>query len=168
MKTLLLMRHAKSSWKDQGLRDEERPLNKRGLKDAPLMGSLLYEKELTPQRILSSTAERSRQTAEIVAESSRYIGEIDFLDGFYLAEPGAYLEAVMRLPESLERVMLIGHNPGLEGLLQMFSRQVESLPTAAVAHLVLPVHKWIEVNEDTAASLVDIFRPRELKKKAKK
>jgi len=168
MKTLLLMRHAKSSWKDSDLPDMERPLNKRGLKDAPTMGRLLYEKELVPQIILSSYAERARQTAETVAEECRYLGEINYLGSFYLAEPGAYLEALLKLPDTTERVMVIGHNPGLEGVLQMLSQQVESLPTAAIAHLALPIKQWIDLNEETEGNLVEIFRPRELKKKAKK
>jgi len=168
MKTLLLMRHAKSSWKEKGIEDLERGLNKRGLKDASMMGTLLVEKELVPQRILCSSAIRGRRTAELVAEACHFIGEITYLNSFYLAEPDAYIEGLTSLPDNLERVMIIGHNPGLEGLLQIFSHQVESLPTAAIAHLVLSVKEWSEINRDTPGDLVDLWRPRDLKHKAKK
>jgi phosphohistidine phosphatase len=168
MKTLLLMRHAKSSWKEKGIEDHERGLNKRGLKDAPIMGHLLVEKELVPQRILCSSALRGRKTAELVAEASQYVGEITYLNSFYLAEPAAYLEGLIGLNDNLERVMIIGHNPGLEGLLQIFSHQVESLPTAAIAHIVLPVKDWADINEETGGDLVDLWRPRDLKHKSKK
>jgi len=168
MKTLLLMRHAKSSWKEKGIEDLERGLNKRGLKDASMIGTLLVEKELVPQRILCSSAIRGRRTAELVAEACHFIGEITYLNSFYLAEPDAYIEGLTSLPDNLERVMIIGHNPGLEGLLQIFSHQVESLPTAAIAHLVLSVKEWSEINRDTPGDLVDLWRPRDLKHKAKK
>jgi phosphohistidine phosphatase len=162
------MRHAKSSWKDNKLKDHERPLNKRGQKDAPMLGKLLREKELVPQRILCSSATRARATAQAVVEASRYNGNVTYLDAYYLAEPGAYLEGLLTLPDEVERVMIIGHNPGLEGLLQILSHRVESLPTAAVAHLVLPIKLWSELSNDSVGELVELFRPSELKKKHKK
>ncbi|NPV76687.1 MAG: histidine phosphatase family protein [Anaerolineae bacterium] len=168
MKTLLLMRHAKSSWKEKGVEDHERPLNKRGQKDAPMMGNLLFEKELVPQRILCSSALRARLTAELLAETSRFVGEITYLNSFYLAEPGAYLEGLLALSDNLERIMIIGHNPGLEGLLQILSHQVESLPTAAIAHIALPVKSWADLNDETSGELIDLWRPRDLKHKHKK
>lgn len=168
MKTLLLMRHAKSSWKEKGLEDHERPLNKRGQKDAPRMGKLLRDKELVPQRILCSSALRARLTAEGVAGASGFEGEIIYQNNFYLAESGVYLEGLMTLPDDMERVLIIGHNPGLEGLLQILSHQVESLPTAAIAYVVLPINKWSELNDDTSGDLVELWRPRDLKKKHKK
>ena len=144
MKTLLLMRHAKSSWKHPELPDAERGLAKRGKKDAPLIGSLLKDKELVPQAILSSTAERSRQTALALAETSGYQGEVAYQDGLYLAEPEGYLAALTALPEPLERVLVIGHNPGLEGLLQLLSGRIEALPTSTIAYLSLPVQRWAD------------------------
>lgn len=162
MKTLLLMRHAKSSWKDHGLKDVERPLNKRGKNDAPLMGKLLKEKELTPQLILSSPAERASATAKALSEHCGYKGKIKYLDSFYLGEPSAYLKALHKISDEIERVMVIGHNPGLEGLLQLLSHQVESLPTAAIAHLALPIAHWKKLDDKTEGELVGLWRPREL------
>lgn len=166
MKTLLLMRHAKSSWKDKTLPDIARPLNKRGRRDAPLMGQLLVDQELIPQRIISSSAVRSRQTAEAVLEvikqASGYEPQVDYQDRLYMAETPEFYDVLRELPDDLERVMLIGHNPGLETLLQLLSDRIESLPTAVVAHVILPIKQWSELNFDTTGDLVDIWRPKEL------
>lgn len=167
MKTLLLMRHAKSSWKDNDVKDFDRPLNKRGETDAPLMGALLIEQELIPQLILSSPALRARMTAEAIVKQMAYSGEVQYFDSFYLAEPSVYFDMVRTLPDALERVLLIGHNPGLEAVLQVLTKQVVPLPTAALAHVVLPVHQWNELNPDVDGELVQLWRPRDLKKQAK-
>jgi phosphohistidine phosphatase len=167
MKTLLLMRHAKSSWKHPETPDHERQLNKRGKKDAPLMGRLIKDKELIPQCILCSTAKRATETAEIILKTSGFSGNVDFLDSFYMAEPNAYLETLQALPDDIERVMVIGHNPGLEGLLQILSGQVESLPTSALAHIILSVNQWKDLNLDTEGELVEKISPEDLKIKEK-
>jgi phosphohistidine phosphatase len=166
MKTVLLMRHAKSSWKDHELPDMERPLNKRGKKDVPRIGSLLYDKELVPQLIISSPAMRAKMTAETIAEKTGFTGDIHYDDCFYLAEPDVYVNALMRLPDDVERVLLVGHNPGLEGLVQILSRQVESLPAGALAYLVLPVKRWSEITGDTLAEIIQLWSPRDLKEKS--
>jgi phosphohistidine phosphatase len=168
MKTLLLMRHAKSTWKHHDLEDHERPLNKRGKKDIILMGKLIQEKELLPQIILCSSAVRAHATAEGLTESSDYKGKITYLDSFYLAEPHAYIEELCKLPDNVERVMVIGHNPGIEGLVQILSGQVESLSTAAIAYLVMPIQKWSDLNGESRGELVELWRPRDLKEKSKK
>jgi phosphohistidine phosphatase len=168
MKTLLLMRHAKSSWKHAEMPDHERPLNKRGKKDAPMMGSLIKDKELIPQKILCSTALRATETARLVQDKNDFNSDTVFLDSYYMAEPNAYLEALQTLPDDIERVMVIGHNPGLEGLLQILSGQIVSLSTASVAHLVLPIAHWNELNLDSEAELVETFSANDLKEKEKK
>lgn len=162
MKTLLLMRHAKSSWKEKNTSDHERPLNKRGRRDAPRMGHLLQERELTPQLILSSSALRSRQTAELVAETAGYSAEVMYLDELYMAEPDGYIAALRKLPDTVERVLLIGHNPGLETLLQMLSNRIESLPTAVLADISLPIDEWGVLSNNVEGDLVEIWRPKEI------
>jgi phosphohistidine phosphatase len=162
MKTLLLMRHAKSSWKIKNIADHERPINKRGRRDAPRMGQLLADRELVPQLILSSSALRARQTAELVAETAGYDADILYRDDLYMAEAEGYISALHELPDTLERVMLIGHNPGLETLLQLLSNRIESLPTAVLAHIVLPIDHWGLLNNDVEGDLIEIWRPKEL------
>ncbi len=164
MKTLILMRHAKSSWKHPELKDHERGLNKRGKKEAPQMGILLKDNELVPQRILTSTAERSRMTAQAVVEAMHYTGDVSYLDALYMAEPEIYLELLSLMPDDVERILVIGHNPGLEGLLQILSGRVESLPTSAVAYLSLPIRSWKEVRDhEEAGELVALWTPHDVK-----
>lgn len=164
MKTLILMRHAKSSWKHPEIKDHERSLNKRGKKDAPRMARLLADNELVPQRILSSTAERSRMTADAVIEVTKFSGDVSYLDALYMAEPDVYLELLSLMPDNFERILVIGHNPGLEGLLQILSGRVESLPTAAVAYLSLPIHSWKEIRaHDNPGELIALWVPRDMK-----
>ena len=163
MKTLLLMRHAKSSWKDTDLADHERPLNKRGKKDSVFMGAVLKEKELLPQIILASSAVRIRETITGLTQESAYAGEIEFSDELYLAEPEVFLRVLCNLPDTFERVMLMGHNPGLEGLLQVLSGRIESLPTGSVAYLSLPVQQWSELSNETEGELIEMLLPHELR-----
>ena len=163
MKTLLLMRHAKSSWKHPDLPDQDRPLNKRGEKDAPHMGKFIRDKELIPQLILASPAKRVSQTVDGMVGKMDFKGKVEYVDSLYLAEPSAYLTTLHEIPDKFERVMIVGHNPGLEGLLQILSGQVESLPTASIAHLVLPIEHWADLNESTHGELVERVKPRELK-----
>jgi len=164
MKTLILMRHAKSSWKHPEIKDHERGLNKRGKKDAPRMGKLLVDNELIPQRILTSTAVRSRMTVEAVVEVMNYTGEVSYLDSLYMAEPDIYLELLSLMPDDLERILVIGHNPGLEGLLQILSGRVESLSTASVAFLSLPIKSWKEIRlHENPAELVALWTPHDVK-----
>ena len=163
MKTLLLMRHAKSSWKFKDLTDHQRPLNKRGRTDAPLMGHLILDRELVPQRILCSTAERARQTAQILVDTIKFQGEVSYLDRLYMAESEDHLAVLSDLPDTVERVMVIGHNPGLETLLQELSGRIESLPTAVLAHIVLPIDHWSQLNGEASGEMVEIWRPKEIR-----
>jgi len=161
MKTLYLMRHAKSSWKDSHLMDHERPLKKRGRKDAGAMGGLLSGKKRTPAIIYSSTAERARETAGIVAEKSGYIGEVRYDQKLYLAEPDTLVTFLHQVPEDVECILLVGHNPGLEALVQILSGKIVALPTASIAHLQLPVDHWSEINLDTRGVLAHLWAAKE-------
>jgi phosphohistidine phosphatase len=114
MKTLLVLRHAKSSWNDPALDDHERPLNKRGRRDAPRMGELLREHGLIPDVVISSDAVRARLTAEAVAGAAGYAGAIVLDPRLYLAGPADILSLLQRVRGKAETVMIVGHNPGLE------------------------------------------------------
>ncbi len=164
MKTLLILRHAKSSWKEANLDDHDRPLNKRGKRDAPLMGALLRREELLPDLILSSTARRARATTELVVEESGCEGEAQFLRDLYAAGPEAYIEALSELSNHYECVMVVGHNPGLEELLEWLTGDYEPMPTAALAQVQLPIQSWEELMDldETEASLLNLWRPKEL------
>lgn len=159
MKTLLIMRHAKSSFKDPTLTDPDRPLNKRGKKEAPMMGEWVKDQELIPQTILSSPALRASQTAHLLAETCEFKQDIVYVNSLYLGEPEAYIGALKGLPDSIERVMVIGHNPGLEGLLQQLSGQVQALPPASIAYLALPISQWQTLTLETECELMGVFYP---------
>ncbi len=162
MKTLLLMRHGKSSWKDvKKDEDKLRPLTKKGEKDVGKMSELLEEKEILPQIILTSTAKRARETANIFLDQC--CGEITYiaLDTLYLAEPPAIIEALKTMPDQADRVIVIGHNPGLEGLLQHLTGAVESLPTSSIAYLELPIERWSELSLDAQVEKWDKWKPKD-------
>jgi phosphohistidine phosphatase len=161
MKTLYLMRHAKSSWKDNKLMDHERPLKKRGRKDAAGMGGLLSSKKRTPDIIYSSTAERARETAGIMAEKSGYIGEVHFDQKLYLAEPDTLVAFIHQAPDDAESILLVGHNPGMEALAQVLSGKIVALPAAAIAHFKLPVERWSDINLATQGELAHLWVPKE-------
>jgi phosphohistidine phosphatase len=162
MKTLLLLRHAKSSWKDNDLDDHERPLNKRGKKDAPKMGRLLRNEDLMPDLIVASSAQRCRKTAERIIENSGYRGETRFSGELYEADAGKLRDFVSRLDDRCNRVLLIGHNPGLEEFLEPLIEAYTPLSTAALAHLELPLDSWSQVNGESRGTLVRVWQPREL------
>ena len=161
MKTLLLMRHGKSSWKDESLDDYDRPLNKRGKKDAPRMGELLKEQNLLPDYIVASSARRARKTAECVAFGSGFRGETRITSELYMAGTPKFLEIIAQTPEFCQTLLLIAHNPGLEELLEQLTSQYRALPTAAVANLRLETPSWKEVTANSAL-LVDLWQPRGL------
>ena len=162
MKTLLVLRHAKSSWKEEGIDDHERPLNKRGLKDAPRMGELLKEHDLVPEYILSSSAVRARHTAELVAEYCEYDGEIGGGRELYSFASEDYLDALEQVDDGYTRVMVVGHNPGLEELAQWLTGVYTSLPTASLAVIRLDIIHWEELEEGGQGELLQVFRPKEL------
>jgi len=162
VKTLLILRHAKSSWSDPALADHDRPLNKRGKKDAPRIGALLRREDLVPELIISSTARRARATAEIVAEHSGCEGQIRLERDLYASGPEAYLQVLAALPDEYRRVMVVGHNPGLEELLEALTGDYERLPTAALAQVRLPIKRWRELAEETSGELVHVWIPKEL------
>jgi len=162
MKTLLIMRHAKSSWNDDGLPDHERPLNKRGKRDAPRMGQLLLEKALVPEFIITSAAKRACKTAKKVAEACQYTGPIEETWDIYRAPAEAYLAVLNKVAADYERVLIIGHNPDLEDLLEMLTGREEALPTGALAQVALPITRWGNLSPQTKGDLVNLWRPKEL------
>jgi phosphohistidine phosphatase len=114
MKTLLILRHAKSSWKDSGISDFERPLNARGKRAADLIGRFMKKKKLRPDLILSSTAARARETIGLVLESARLVVELRYDERLYLASADRLAEIVSQIEDDRSQVMIVGHNPGME------------------------------------------------------
>ncbi|MGH2538157.1 MAG: SixA phosphatase family protein [Candidatus Promineifilaceae bacterium] len=162
MKTLLLMRHAKSSWEHPALDDHDRPLNPRGERDAPRMGALIAAEGLVPDLILTSSARRAVETADAVAANCGYAGEVQTAPGIYAGGPAGYLAAVRGLTGSVERVLLIGHNPSVEQLLFRLTGQAISLPTAGLAQIELPIIGWKALSPQTDGALINLWLPKDL------
>jgi len=161
MKTLLILRHAKSSWKEEDLSDHERPLNKRGRHDAPKVGRLLKEKKLTPQLIISSDAKRARETVERMTEACGYKTEIRFSTALYAAGPDAYIKLLKERDDAYAVVMVVGHNPGLEELLERLTGEEQILPTASLAKIGLPIASWYELDKSVNGQLAGLWLPRQ-------
>ncbi len=146
MKTLLLLRHAKSSWKAGNVQDFDRPLNQRGLKAAPQVGKSLRKRKLKVDLVLSSPAERARQTAQLMLESARLNVELRYDERIYEAGAARLLEVVSQIDDSANVAMLVGHNPGMEDLLKVLTGEDRHLSTAALACIELNVEKWSKVH----------------------
>ena len=164
MKTLLLLRHAKSSRKDNGVRDFDRPLNQRGLKTAPAIGRLIRKRKLQPDLVLSSPAERARQTTQLVIEAAGLKTELRYDERIYEASVARLLEIVSQIDDEANMVMFVGHNPGFEELLEMLTGEAHTLPTAALACIELNIEKWNKVRAG-GGHLEWLVKPKELKSK---
>jgi phosphohistidine phosphatase len=183
LRTLMLLRHAKSAWGDAELADHERPLAPRGERAAELVGVFLAQRGLVPDLVLCSTAMRTRQTlGRVLAQLGRagaaekgashaaaaaLAPEVRHERGLYLADAGALLERLRELPDERRRVLLVGHNPGLEDLARALASEESAealragLPTAALVELELPVGSWRAL-EPGAARLARMRRPKDL------
>ena len=161
MKRLLILRHAKSSWADSSISDWQRPLNERGLRDAPRAGEWLRERSLVPDAIITSDAVRARATAEAVAKAAGYAQPIRVEPALYHAKPDDVLAVVSGAPSEAGTLLVVGHNPGLEELVGQLTGESLDLPTTALVHIAMPIDEWREVESALAASIVDTWRPRD-------
>jgi len=162
MKTLLILRHAKSDWGDFRLSDHDRPLNKRGKSDAPRMGELIREQGLTPDLILSSTAKRAHQTAQLVAETCGYEAEVITSREMYQAGPEEYVEGINSLADDEAILMIVGHNPGMEELVDTLTGESVTMTTANLAQVQFPIVSWRDLRPHTEGKLLNLWRPKEL------
>lgn len=156
MKTLYVIRHAKSSWEDPFIDDFDRPLNHRGLRDAPRMGQRLRKSRVSIDRFLSSPARRAVSTAAILAEAmgvepSSIITE----RRLYHATDEVLISVVRDVEDSVRSLALFGHNPGLTDFVNRLARTgvTENIPTCGVVTLSLPVTSWRDTAWETAELL---------------
>ena len=154
MKTLFLIRHAKSSWEYAALPDKDRPLNDRGKRDAPKMGKRLAKRDVKPDLILSSPARRALTTAEIIAKKLNYKRrDIVVDDRLYAGAVRDLLNVVHKLGDNLERVILFGHDPELTELAHSLSSEITHMPTCAVAELTFNAKSWSHVGKPKLAKV---------------
>jgi len=153
MKTLFLVRHAKSSRDDTTLPDKDRPLNDRGKRDAPRMGERLAKRDVKADLILSSPASRALTTAQIIAKELDYRRkDIVVDDRLYPGAADDLLHIIHELGDKLNRVMLVGHNPAFAELAHRLSSEIIDMPTCAVAELTFNAKSWREVGKATLAT----------------
>ena len=151
MKTLLLLRHAKSDWSDPNLSDHERVLNKRGRLSAPAIGGWIREQDLVPDQVLSSDSARTMETWDRL----QFDGVPEFRRELYLAEANAMLFALSGAAG--ERVMMIGHNPGIGSMAQRLVQEPPDhprflqYPTAALSVIDFPIDRWSEIEWGTGS-----------------
>ncbi|NLA50623.1 MAG: histidine phosphatase family protein [Alcaligenaceae bacterium] len=163
MKTLLLVRHAKSSWSDPTLIDKVRPLNKRGKRDVITMGQRLFNRGVKPALIIASSAVRTTITAQAIAEEIEYEQEnILYDDKLYACEPEYILETVQTCNNDLDYLMLVGHFPELNDFLFMFTHEIEHMPTCAMAELSFEVNDWAEIRQENLAAVLFDYPKREV------
>jgi phosphohistidine phosphatase len=161
MKRLYILRHAKSSWDDARLADYERPLNERGLETAPFMGRLMKERGLIPDAVLSSPADRARTTAKLACEAAGIKQSILFDERIYEASPQTLVKVLSEIDGVVNAAMIVGHNPGMEGLIRFLTGEVAAMPTAALAVVDLMIENWDEIGH-LSGKLVEVLRPKEI------
>jgi phosphohistidine phosphatase len=170
MKQLAILRHAKSDWGNPGLTDFDRPLNKRGRKAAKKMGRILRERGLAFGRIVSSPAQRAKETVERFRIGYEQDCDVRFEPSIYLASTGTLLGLVNGLPDDAGTVMIVGHNPGFHDIVLRLTRENgdglrdkvgANFPTGAFALIDFPVDKWADV-QPASGEIRQVIFPREI------
>lgn len=148
MRTLFLIRHAKSSWADPGMSDFDRPLNKRGKMNAPFMGKLLAKENILPDLIISSPAKRAITTAKKIAKEINYKNENILLnEKIYEASEKTLLKIINEISDKNKTVFMIGHNPGFTALLNYLTEEnISNIPTCGIVEINFEIDSWKEVS----------------------
>ena len=148
MKTLFLIRHAKSSWDDTALPDRDRPLDDRGERDVAMMGKRLVERNVKADLIMSSPAKRALATAVVIAKMLAYKRkDIVVNHRLYAGQMDDLLDVIQELDHKLERVMLVGHNPELTELAHYLSTEITHIPTCAIAEFTFHAKSWSAIGK---------------------
>jgi phosphohistidine phosphatase len=161
MKTLYVLRHAKSSWENHQQTDFERPLNERGLLTAPRIGKLMRDQSFVPDLIISSPATRAKITAEIVRDKANFQSEIQLDKRIYEALAENLFDVLSSVLDDIESVLLVGHNPGLENLVGSITGEIRAMPTATLVVIELKIEKWKEIRP-ACGKLRNLFTPKEI------
>ncbi len=148
MKTLFLVRHAKSSWKYPNLNDFERPLNQRGRKNAPFMGKVLKKLKVAPDLVISSPANRAAMTARVIAAAINYpLEKIRYTETIYEFGENALVDVVKQIDDAANKVMVVGHNPALTAMANTIADQpVSNIPTSGVFCVDLDISSWANIS----------------------
>jgi phosphohistidine phosphatase len=149
MRTLLLVRHAKSSWDDPALSDKERPLNKRGKDDAPKMGKLLKKRDFQPDLIVSSPAKRAYSTAKRIAKELDYRkNNIETDEALYMADTEDFISVIKNIDDNINNLMLFSHNYGITYFANFISgSEIDNIPTCGLVRIDFEMESWKQITE---------------------
>ena len=161
MKTLFLLRHAKSSWDNPTLPDIDRPLNARGMRAAELLGTHIRKQKLSFDLILSSPAVRARETIEIMLKTAKMQPDLRYDQRIYEASSVTLIDVIVQIEEEKKTALLVGHNPGMEKLLEILTGGIIHVSTGTLARIDLKASRWARVIE-SPRSLEWIVKPKEL------
>ena len=161
-KTLFLLRHAKSSWKDLSIPDHDRKLNKRGLHDAPRMAAWMQESGHHPDWMICSTAVRTTATAEALETVFGQSIPLEFEERLYMASPGKLIQCITKKAPEVHSAIAVGHNPGLEDLAYSLVGEPIRIPTMTLVSISLPLDHWVEFSSQTRGTLNFVMRPKML------
>ncbi len=161
MKTVYLVRHAKSSWEFANLRDIERPLNERGLRDAPFMAKLMAQKRVKPDALLSSPAVRALSTATFFKNEMGLKGsELKVVDDIYEASSRKIIQIIQELPDTYSSVMLFGHNPTFTYVANHFNDgHIDNMPTCSIVRIDSQAADWKDFDSENA-SVTEFYFPK--------
>ena len=164
LKTLLLLRHAKSSWEKLNINDHDRSLNKRGKKDSPKMGKVIKELDIVPDVIISSSAKRAMDTAKLIAENCKYKKNIEMNPLLYASTLVNYIDVINMVSDYHQKVLVVGHNPIIEELVNKFINRMEIIPTCTLVQLSLNVKSWklLDGLSYKDVNLIRILKPKEM------
>jgi phosphohistidine phosphatase len=151
MKKVVFIRHAKSSWDDPYLNDHERPLADRGLRDAPRMAQRLKKREIKVDAIISSDASRAKTTALILAETLHFPKDnIQFTPNLYMASANSILGEIKKTKNSVDTLLVFGHNPGFNEIIEKLGGEIDNLPTAGQFGFKLDIKDWEDISPKKA------------------
>jgi len=162
MKTVILLRHAKSTWDSSASSDFQRPLNSRGIRDAPRIGAWIAERGIRPDCVLCSAATRAQETLAGLQATLDLDVNITIADDLYLAPPTTAIALLSQIDDAVECSLVIAHNPGMEGLLWGLCGVDNSMPTCALAVIELPIDSWLAIDLNCQGTLQYYITPREL------
>ncbi|EPR68584.1 SixA phosphatase family protein [Cyclobacterium qasimii] len=152
MKKLVICRHAKSSWDDPKLKDHERPLSNRGLRDAPMMAARMNTNSIFPEKIFTSDATRAKMTAEFYLKAFEKIDVVyEVSNALYMASVTELLKEIKKTSNKIDSLFIFGHNPGLTELTNYLGQPLENLPTAAIMGFKFDATSWENISSDNAS-----------------
>lgn len=163
-KILLILRHAKSGWKNKKVDDHDRPLNKRGKKEAVKMGEHLKNMNLMPDTIITSSALRAIETTTLLCRQSGYNGLVEVNFSFYEGNTTTYIQSISNSREDKDRLLIVGHNPTLEQLISLLTNKTVRLPTCTLVQIKLNVPNWNKIihHSGSKPEIVNIWRPKKV------